>query len=153
MNKFLSWLIVALAMGLSTLAAAEEASLQSAPVVIANRTIIVLRGPIAGYTAQERATNSVQRIEQYLEADPEAEISFAETEGATRVLLGGQHAFLVTKIDIDAPAGETTQLMAQEAGRRLQLAIAEWREQSSPQYLAVAAAFALGATLVYAAIL
>ena len=64
----------------------------------------MLRGPIAGYTAEERATNSIQRIEQYLDADRGAEVTFEENDGSTRVMVGGKHAFLVTRIDIDQQA-------------------------------------------------
>ena len=42
---------------------------QSAPLVFANRTIIVLRGPIAGYSARERVVASGRRIEDALEAN------------------------------------------------------------------------------------
>ena len=68
--------------------ARQDAPRQSAPVVIANRTVIVLRGPIAGYTADERARNSVDRIEAALDADPYAQISFSDSEAGTHVQLG-----------------------------------------------------------------
>jgi len=136
--------------------AAETASArQSAPVKVANRTVIVLRGPIAGYTAEERANATMQRIEEALAAEAHPQIAFeaAEEGSATRVLLGGKHAFLVTRIDIDEQAGETTQNVAREAGRRLERAIKERREQETPRYLLTAAAFAAVATLLYGAIL
>ena len=132
---------------------AQEAARQSAPVVIANRTIIVLRGPIAGYSAEERVRASIERIEATLDSDPYAEVSFAESDAGTRVNLGGNLAFTVTRIDIDANAGETAQLVAQEAGKRLERAIAERREQHSLRYLATAAAYAAAATALYGALL
>jgi small-conductance mechanosensitive channel len=133
--------------------ARQDAPRQSAPVVIANRTIIALRGPIAGYTAEERVRNSIDRIEAALDSDPYAEISFDDSEAGTRVLVGDTLAYIVTKIDIDAFSGETPQIVAKESARRLERAIAERREQHSLHYLAIAAAFAAGATAVYAAIL
>ena len=105
-------------------AAAQEVQRQRAPVVIANRTIIELRGPIAGYSAEERAKASTARIEAALEAEPKGEVSFGDHEGGTRVRVAGRHAFLVTKIDIDEAAGETQQLVAAEAAKRLRAAIA-----------------------------
>jgi small-conductance mechanosensitive channel len=132
--------------------ARQDAPRQSAPVVIANRTIIALRGPIAGYTAEERVRNSIDRIEAALDSDPYAEISFDDSEAGTRVLVGDTLAYIVTKIDIDAFSGETPQIVAKESARRLERAIAERREQHSLHYLAIAAAFAAGATAVYAAI-
>jgi hypothetical protein len=97
---------------------------QGMPVKIANRTIIVLRGPIAGYTATERVTGAMNRIEKVLDAEASPAVTTEETEDGTRVLLGGEHAFMVTKIDIDPQAGETTKNVAREAARRLQQAIA-----------------------------
>jgi small-conductance mechanosensitive channel len=129
--------------------AAEEAARQSAPVVIANRPVIVLRGPIAGYSAEERARGAVERIEAALDSNANAEVSFGEYETGTRVRVGGRHAFVVTAIDIDPDAGETTMLVAKEAAKRLERAIAERREQSSPGYLLIALAYAAAATLVY----
>lgn len=134
-------------------AAAQDVQRQRAAVVIANRTIIELRGPIAGYSAEERAQASVARIEAALEADPKAEVSFSDHEGGTRVRVAGRHAFLITRIDIDEAAGETTQLVAAEAAKRLERAILEWREQRSPRYLATAAGLAAAATLLYGLLL
>ena len=89
------------------------------PVKVANRTIIVLRGPIAGYTADDRARSTMERIEQTLESDPAARVTLADAkeDHSTRVLLSGKHAFLVSPMDIDAQAGETTQIVAREAAR------------------------------------
>jgi small-conductance mechanosensitive channel len=131
----------------------QESPRQSAPVVIANRTVIVLRGPIAGYSADERARNSVDRIEAALDADPYAQISFSDSEAGTHVQLGDTLAYIVTKIDIDAFSGETPQIVAKESARRLERAIAERREQHSLHYLAVAAAYAGAASAIYAALL
>jgi small-conductance mechanosensitive channel len=131
----------------------REAPRQSAPVVIANRTVIVLRGPIAGYTAEERVRNATDRIEAALDADPYARISFDDAEAGTRVLVGDALAFIVTKIDIDTYAGETPQILAKESAKRLERAIAERREQHSLRYLAIAAAYAAAATAIYAALL
>jgi small-conductance mechanosensitive channel len=132
---------------------AQEAARQSAPVTIANRVIIHLRGPVAGYSAEERARSSIARIEAALDADPKAEASYGDVEEGTRVRVGGRHAFIVTRIDIDQAAGETTQIVAREAIRRLEQAIAERREQGSLRYMATAAAFAAAATLLYGALL
>ena len=133
--------------------ARQDAARQSAPVVIANRTVIVLRGPIAGYTAEERVRNSIDRIEAALDSDPYAGISFDESEAGTRVLVGDTLAYIVTKIDIDVYAGETAQIVAKESARRLERAIVERREQHSLHYLAIAAAYAAAATAVYGALL
>jgi len=128
---------------------------ESMPVQLANRTIVILRGPIAGYTAKERATGAMRRIDEVLraQADPAIDVQDVEEGRATRVLLGGRPAFLITPIDIDPQAGETTQVMARESARRLARAIREWHEQRTPRYLAVAAALSAGVTIVFAALL
>ena len=134
-------------------ASAQESARQSAPVIVANRTVIVLRGPIAGYSAEERVRAAGERIDQALDAEPYAQVSFEESDVGTRVLVGGKLAFMVTRIDIDANAGETTTLVAKETGKRLEQAIQERREQHSLPYLATAVAYAAGATTVYAVLL
>ena len=129
--------------------------LQSAPVKIANRFIVDLRGPIAGYTAEERARTTVQRIEAILEsgADPVITMETVADANATRVKIAGQHAFLITPVDLNLQAGETTQIVAREAAQRLRRAIEEWKEQHSLRFLLIAWALAVGAALVFAAFL
>ena len=126
---------------------------EGVPVKVANRTVIVLRGPVAGYSAKERADAVMERIDQALDAEELPAISVEESENGTRVLLGSSVMFTVLKIDTDEGAGETTQLVAQEAVKRLERAIREQREQQAPRYLATSAALAAGATLLYGVIL
>jgi small-conductance mechanosensitive channel len=128
---------------------AAEAQRQSAPVVIANRTMVVLRGPIAGYTAHERAKGAGQRIEQALDAEAVPAVTLQDDEGGTRVLIGGKHAFMITKIDIEPDIGETTRNVAQAAAWRLEGMIRERREQEEPRFLVIAIGLAAAATLLY----
>jgi len=128
---------------------------EGAALKLANRTIIVLRGPIAGYSGQERARGAAERIEGLLRADAAPVLSLKDREDikATQVMIGDKLAFTVTPVDIDVNAGETTQAVAGEALKRLALAIPEYREQGRPQYLAYAAAAALAATGLFALLL
>ena len=48
----------------------QEVVRQGLPLKVANRTIIVLRGPVLGYTAEERVKSSQERIEKALAAEP-----------------------------------------------------------------------------------
>ena len=130
-------------------AASQQNLRESAPVKIANRTVINLRGPVMGYSAKERAAASMERIEQALHAENPPAISLEDMETGTRVLMGGTRVFTVLKIDADEDAGETPRLMAQEAVKRLETAIRERREQQTPRYLATAAGLATGMTLIY----
>jgi small-conductance mechanosensitive channel len=131
-------------------ATAQQVARDSAPVVVANRRIILLHG-ISGYSARERATATMERIEHALAAENRPAVTTEEVPEGTRMLVGGAHAFFVTRADIDQEAGETTQIVARAAKERLEQAIGEHREQQTPRFLAVAAAFALAATLLYGA--
>ena len=146
-----------LAAGASTAAAPAPAPVlarDGMAVTVANRQIIILRGPIAGYSASERATAAMQRINLVLDTIPDAIVTVEPAEdGSTRVRVGGDHAFLVTAIDIDAQAGETTRLVAQAASQRLDQAILERHEQQTPRYLTEAFGFAAAATLLYGTVL
>ena len=126
--------------------------LQSAPVKIANRWIVDLRGPIAGYSAADRARATTERIEKILASQPDRAITREDVEGGevVQVLVAGKPAFLIAPIDVNKPAGETVQIVAREASRRLETALAEWGEQRQPRYLAIAAGSALAATLLFA---
>lgn len=152
-----NWIAIAVVAGLTVAAGhgalAQQVAREGVPVKVANRTIIILRGPIAGYTAKERAASTMERIEAALAAEHTPAVKIEDIEGGTRVLLGGKHAFLVTKVDIDEQAGETTQIVARETVKRLEQAIVERREQETPHYLAMAAAFSAAATLLYAVLL
>ena len=129
------------------------AARDSAPIVIANRTVIVVRGPIAGYSANERAVASMNRITDVLEAKPSPAIEVEDIDQGTQVLLGGRRAFLVTRIDIDPIAGETTQMVAGEAAKRLGQAIAEYRAQHTPRYLLMQTGWAALAFVIYSGLL
>ncbi len=157
------WLIVLCALALmSSVApvladdqpATPSSPRQSSPVIVANRRIVVLRGPIAGYSASERAASSMRRILEALDSQAKPAITIADAEEgrATRVMIGDTPAFLITAIDIDTQAGETTRIVAREAARRLEEAAVAWREQRTPRYLAVATALAVGATLAFAGV-
>lgn len=130
-------------------------ALQSAPVRIANRHVIDLRGPIAGYSAADRARATIERIEKTLESGSDRAITLQDAEEgkATQVMLAGRPAFLVTGVDINTQAGETTRNVAREGAKRLEIAVREWGEQRTPRYLATATAYAAAATFAFAALL
>jgi len=62
-------------------ARAQQVAREGVPVIVANRTIIVLRGPIAGHTARERATSTMERIEQALAEEQIPAVSTTDTHG------------------------------------------------------------------------
>lgn len=136
--------------GDSTISRSARTSL---PVKVANRTIIHLHGPIAGYSALDRVTATAKRIEDALATEHQPAVSTRDGADGTQVMLGDKLAFLITKIDVDGDAGETTAVVAREAAKRLEAAIVERREQEAPRYLLAAAGFAAAATLIYGLLL
>lgn len=148
-----SWWALGLGLGLALGAAragAEERALESAPVSLANRHIVTLRGPIAGYSARERVENVQRRLDQVLAGQVAPAVTTEEIPEGTRVLVGGERVFVVTRVDIDQTYGETTTLVAQVSAKRMEEAIVALRDQQTPRYLARAAALALLSTLLYA---
>ncbi|WP_188418873.1 mechanosensitive ion channel family protein [Oxalicibacterium solurbis] len=136
--------------------ASSQEMRQSMPLLISNRKIIVLKGPIVGLSATERVANSTKRIEDVLRATkkvPQIAIEDIEDGRATRITLDGKPAFVVTPIDIDPQAGETTQIVARETAKRLHDAMAEWQEQRTMRYIGMAILRSVAATLIFAAIL
>jgi len=118
--KFLGLLAVSAAALAAEPAPVPQTAREGMPVRLANRQIIILRGPIAGYTARERATATMQRIDEALAVEYLPAATTEEAEEGTRVLLGGRHVFLVTRVDIDTQAGETTPIVARAAVKRLE---------------------------------
>lgn len=143
-----------LALACSHATAADEPPehLQSAPLKISNRLIVTLNGPLAGNTASGRVANSTQRIENAIRNSASNIVTFKDVEDgrATSVMINDKPVFLISPIDIDEQAGETTQIVAREASARLTTAIVEWREQRTWRYLGIATAWSIGATIVYA---
>lgn len=130
-------------------APAPQTAREGLPLKVANRTIIILRGPIAGYSAADRIAGTTERIEKILAKEQSPVVTTADIADGTQVLLSGSLAFLVTKIDVDRGAGETTSVVAREAAKRLENAIRERREQETPRYIAWAFGYSAAATLVY----
>jgi small-conductance mechanosensitive channel len=131
-------------------AQAEGGALESEQVLLANQHVVTLRGPIAGYTARERVDNVQKRLDAALDKQALPPVSLDEVPEGSRVLVGGELAFVVTRADIDPTFGETTSVVAQVSAKRLEHAIAELRKQQTPGYRAWAAGFALAATVLFA---
>jgi small-conductance mechanosensitive channel len=116
---------------------------------MANREIVQLRGPIAGYSARERVENVQRRLDGALARPGTPAVTTEEAPEGTRVLVGGERAFTITRADIDVTYGETTTLVAQATAARLRDAISALREQQTPRYLARATGLVLASTLLY----
>lgn len=137
--------------GLSRWAAADEPAVEGAALRLNNRTLITLRGTLLGFSAQERVAIATARIESILARQQQPEVSFEELPLGTRVRLGGEPAFTITRSEIDLEAGDTTTLVAQAVGQRLTDAIAELRREHTLRYRARAVGFVGIATLLFGA--
>lgn len=150
-----------LAFGLAVTAVASAAqqpdtttpARQKEPVIVSNRTIVTLRGPIAGYSAEERVSRVQERIEEILEEDASPVVSIQDSDDGTEVQLDGKRVFLITLIDVNPQQGETTRVVARESAKRLDQALQEYREQHAPKYLLVQAGWTALATALYLAFL
>jgi small-conductance mechanosensitive channel len=152
-KHWLGALLGVVAAGALATAHADQASpmpRERAEVRISNRPIITLQGPIAGYTARERADATTARIEQALVSESTPSVSMQTIPEGTEVLVGGQRAFVVTPIDIHPEVGETTENVARESAVRLERAITEFAEQHSARYVTLATLWTLLATVIYA---
>jgi small-conductance mechanosensitive channel len=146
----MGWLALLLfCLASARVASADERALEGAPLEIANRLVVTLRGPIAGYTGRERVTAARARIDGVLKRVDLPEVTTEEVPEGTRLLVGGELAFTVTRADIDPTLGETTSNVAGFTANRLRQAIVELRVQQTPRFLARAVAFSVLATVLF----
>lgn len=116
---------------------------------IANRPIITLYGPISGYSAHDRVDTGRKRIHDVLDNAAHPVVTTTAVPDGTLVSIAGSPAFLVMGIDVHPEVGETTQNVAREAAARLDLAIADYREQRTPQFVVDATLRVTLATLIF----
>jgi small-conductance mechanosensitive channel len=119
------------------------------PLTIANRPIVTLYGPIAGYSAHDRVDASRRRINETLASAAHPSVTTTSLPDGTLVSIAGSPAFLVAPVDVNPDIGETTQYVAREAATRLERAIGEYREQRSPRYMLDAGLMVALATLIF----
>jgi len=137
--------------GLGQLAAASEPAVDGEPLQVNGRTIVALRGPLLGFSPQERVAVATARIEAVLGRQQLPEVTFEEFPLGTRVRLGGEPVFTITRAEIDQEAGDTTTLVARAVGLRLTDAIAELRREHTLRYRARAAGYVALATVLFGA--
>jgi small-conductance mechanosensitive channel len=117
-----------------------------ARLAVGNRTVFVFRAMLSGYSPQDRADAAEKRLERALAGNGPQQASTRSINEGTQVLLDGSLLFLVTPGDINALAGDTTEIVAHESATQLSKALLERREQRSLRYLAQALALCALAT-------
>lgn len=139
------------ALHVSVSAAAE--SDHSAPVQLANRTIVVLRATMLGYSPSERAEGAETRLRKLVAKGGPGEVSAHRIEQGATIDIDGVSAFALTPGDIDEPAGETLESTIEQTVRALQIAIGEVKEREDGMRMGRALGLALLAAALYATLL
>lgn len=134
-------------------ASAPAPAIPSSALTFANRTVFVFRAPLAGYPPADRAAGALRRLEAAMAKGGPLRPGTRSIPEGTQVLVDGMQLFVVTPADINLLAGDSTDSVAGTAAAHLGMALAEHQEQGSLRYLAIAAAYCAGATLVYALLL
>ncbi|WP_051294105.1 mechanosensitive ion channel family protein [Pseudoduganella violaceinigra] len=122
----------------------------SAHLAVGNRTVMVFRAMLSGYTPQDRVDAAGKRLERALANGGPQQASVRSISEGTQVLLDGSLLFLITPGDINALAGDSTDLLAQESAAQLSKALQERSEQRSLRYVALAVAYCILATCALA---
>jgi small-conductance mechanosensitive channel len=133
--------------------AKEENAAPPVPLQFQNRTIVVFRASLMGYSASARADGALRRIERLLKKAGDGIVTAKAIPQGMTIEVDGETVFAVTPADVDEPAGDTLQSTADDAVRTLAIAIKEEREQQNPVRMLTAAGLAVLATLFYAALL
>jgi len=129
-------LIVTLFLSLATSAAAAAPTppasatppVLESPVVVFNRTVAVLRAPLLGVSAPERARHSSARLAEIFARPGPMKISVTSTDVANAILIDGTLALLLTAGDADALEVETLEHATQAAREALARVAAETSE-------------------------
>ncbi len=144
----LSWCALAF-VGLSHMAWADEPAVEGATLRLNNRALVTLRGPLLGFSAQERVAIATARMDAILARQQLPEVTFEELPQGTRLRLGGEPAFTITRAEIDEEVGDTTALVARAVGQRLTDAIAELRRERTLRYRLRALGYVAIATMLF----
>jgi len=137
----------------ATTAFAQSASAPPATLVYSNRPIIEFRASVLDRTPAERAAAARALIDAVVSGGSVGRVTVSVVEGVTIVAAGSQSLFVIMRGDLDELRGETIEQKASVATSRLQTAIDEEIELRTPARLAVGAAQALGATVLFGVLL
>ncbi|MBK9088186.1 MAG: mechanosensitive ion channel family protein [Holophagales bacterium] len=124
-----------------------------ADVMVGNRKIATLRGPLFQNPPEERARVSNDRIEAAIASGRDLAVT-VKAEGENRLfMIGGRGMFGLMPADLDEGAGETMDRAVLVTTARLEQAVREARERRSIPDLLKALALSVAATLVVSLLL
>ena len=124
-----------------------------ATLVYANRTIVTLRVRMFSRPPDERAASAVQVLDRLVDQTPHARVTAQPSGDAVIIRVGERGVFTILPGDVDALAGGTVAATAADAATRLERAFDEAVELHNPGRLLRAGLLALGATILYIALL
>lgn len=124
----------------------------SAPAVftVANRPIVTLRATLIGATPEERVVASGHRLNAILKDGGPLQVSTRDVAGGIALMVDDKLVVRVLAGDVDPEAGESELSYAATAADNLRKAIAEIREAGDARIIAIAAGYALLATVLLA---
>jgi small-conductance mechanosensitive channel len=121
-------LVTSAAAALPTPPASAPPPRPGTPVVVFNRTVAVLRAPLLGVAAPERARHTSARLAEIFGRPGPMKISVTSTDVANAILIDGTLGLLLTPGDVDALEGETLAQATQAAQAALRRVAAETNE-------------------------
>jgi small-conductance mechanosensitive channel len=161
-SKSLLWLTIVTLLALLTSGSASADTLPppvvvappvvEAPVVVFHRPVAVLRAPLLGIAAPERARHSNTRLAELFSRPGPINITVTSTDVANAILINGKLGLLLTPGDVDALDGESLEHATQAARTALELVAAETREARDRERLWHALAASSVATLLLLAV-
>ena len=107
----------------SVVAPSPAAAARTAPLMFANRKVVVFRAALAGYLPDERAVGAQRRLESVLAKNGLLQTSTRMIPEGTQVLLDGVQLFVVVPGDVNQLAGDTTESVAKTAAVELSKAV------------------------------
>ena len=120
-----------------------------APLVVNNRTVIVFRAPLLGYSPKQRALAAARRIDEVLDRLGLDVVSVRKLPEGNLISLDGAGVFMVTPGDVEGLSGDTLDSVTQQAADGLKLAVQEGHELHDVRQLLVAAGLTGAVTLFY----
>jgi small-conductance mechanosensitive channel len=127
----------------------EAPATSGAPVVVINRTVMVLRASFMGVTAAERAEHAEQRLSELLERGGSGDVRSREEPQGAVLYVNGAFAMVLTPGDADPSTGQTLRDVTTSAIANVKLVMAETREARDRRHLLRAAVRSGAATVAF----
>ncbi len=121
---------------------------EPAAVVVANRTVAVLRAEWNGYSPASRANSAMDRIRQVVELNITGPVRAERIGESYRILIKDRPVFHIYDADVDLLAEETTAQVGAETVRKLQEALTAIQEQRRPAVILQGVLWALLSTVI-----